>query len=144
MTDFAGAGPFGPLGRPKDMKERLEENTSERTRLRTAVEYNGERKRSQLRILTELICLFAHTKFLLNQDFILSTQAPHVHKTSAYAIIYLFLNEFQHLFILIPLHCFIITILVIPLSNCNYFRFYCFNIPRIAIRQGCTYFHQAF
>ena len=67
VTDFAGAGPFGPLGRPKDMKERLEENTSERTRLRTAVEYNGERKRSQLRILTELICLFAHTKFLLNR-----------------------------------------------------------------------------
>ena len=67
VTDFAGAGPFGPLGRPKDMKERLEENTSERTRLRTAVEYYGERKRSQLIILTELICLFAHTKFLLNR-----------------------------------------------------------------------------
>ena len=37
MTDFAGDGPFGPLGRQKDMKERLEENASEQLRLRTAV-----------------------------------------------------------------------------------------------------------
>ena len=29
MTDFAGGGPFGPLGRPKDMIERLEQNISE-------------------------------------------------------------------------------------------------------------------
>ncbi len=37
MTDFAGDGPFGPFGRQKDMKERLEENASEQLRLRTAV-----------------------------------------------------------------------------------------------------------
>ena len=37
MTDFAGDGPFGPFGRQKDMKERLEENSSEQLRLRTAV-----------------------------------------------------------------------------------------------------------
>ena len=37
MTDFAGAGPFGPFGRQKDMKERLEENTSEQLRLRTTI-----------------------------------------------------------------------------------------------------------
>ena len=34
MTDFAGDGPFGPFGRQKDMKERLEENASEQLRLR--------------------------------------------------------------------------------------------------------------
>ena len=45
MTDFAGDGPFGPFGRQKDMKERLEENASEHLRLRAVVEYNGERKR---------------------------------------------------------------------------------------------------
>ena len=43
---FPRAGPFGPLGRPKDMIERLEENKSEQLRLRMAVEYNGERKRN--------------------------------------------------------------------------------------------------
>ena len=37
MTDFAGDGPFGPFGRQKDMKERLEENASEQLRMRTAV-----------------------------------------------------------------------------------------------------------
>ena len=37
MTDFVGDGPFGPFGRQKDMKERLEENASEQLRLRTAV-----------------------------------------------------------------------------------------------------------
>ena len=37
MTDFAGDEPFGPFGRQKDMKERLEENASEQLRLRTAV-----------------------------------------------------------------------------------------------------------
>ena len=42
---FPRAGPFGPFGRQKDMKERLEENASEHLRLRTVVEYNGERKR---------------------------------------------------------------------------------------------------
>ena len=45
--DFRCAGAFRSFGRQKNMRERLEENTSERTRLRTAVEYNGERKRSQ-------------------------------------------------------------------------------------------------
>ena len=35
--DFPCAGPFGPLGRPKDIRERLEENTCERWRLETAV-----------------------------------------------------------------------------------------------------------
>ena len=34
MTDFADAGPFGPFGRQKDMKERDEENTSEQLRLK--------------------------------------------------------------------------------------------------------------
>ena len=34
------AGPFGPLGRPKDMIERLEENKCEQSRLRAAVESN--------------------------------------------------------------------------------------------------------
>ena len=29
MTDFAGAGAFRSFGRQKNMKERLEENTSE-------------------------------------------------------------------------------------------------------------------
>ena len=43
--DFPRAGPFGPLGRPKDMIERLEQNISEQLRLRTAVEFDGERKR---------------------------------------------------------------------------------------------------
>ena len=45
---FPRAGPFGPLGRPKDMIERLEENKCEQSRLMTAVEYYGERKRSPL------------------------------------------------------------------------------------------------
>ena len=40
---FPRAGPFRPFGRQKDMKERLEENTSEQLRLRTAVKYNDER-----------------------------------------------------------------------------------------------------
>ena len=44
--DFPRAGPFGPLGRPKDMIERLEENKCEQLRLRIAVENNGERKRN--------------------------------------------------------------------------------------------------
>ncbi len=50
---FPRAGPFGPLGRPKDMIERLEENTSERLKLMNAVEYNSKQKR-------------VHSKFLLN------------------------------------------------------------------------------
>ena len=66
VTDFAGDGAFRSFGRQKNIRERLEENLNKRIRLRTTVEYYGERKRSQLRILTELICLFAHTKFLLN------------------------------------------------------------------------------
>ena len=45
MTDFAGAGAFRSFGRQKNMKERLEENTSEQLRLETAVKCNGERKR---------------------------------------------------------------------------------------------------
>ena len=49
MTDFAGGGPFGPFGRQKDMKERLKENASEQLRLKTAVEYNSERKLSLIR-----------------------------------------------------------------------------------------------
>ena len=51
--DFPCAGPFGPLGRPKDIRERLEENSSERQRLRRTAEYNG--KRSEV-----------HSKFLLS------------------------------------------------------------------------------
>ena len=43
MTDFAGDGAFRSFGRQKDMKERHEENTSERLRLRTAIEYNSKR-----------------------------------------------------------------------------------------------------
>ena len=50
--DFPRAGPFGPLGRPKDMIERLEENKCEQSRLMTAVEYNSKQKR-------------VHSKFLL-------------------------------------------------------------------------------
>ena len=49
MTDFAGDGPFGPFGRQKDMKERLKENISEQLRLKTAVEYNSERKLGLIR-----------------------------------------------------------------------------------------------
>ena len=47
------AGPFGPLGRPKDMIERLEQNKSEQSRLMTAVKYNSKQK-------------LVHSKFLLN------------------------------------------------------------------------------
>ena len=50
---FPCAGPFGPLGQPKDIRERLEENKSEQLRLMTAIEYNGKRRQ-------------AHSKFLLN------------------------------------------------------------------------------
>ena len=46
VTDFASAVAFRSFGRQKNMKERLEENTSERLRLRTATEYNGEQKRN--------------------------------------------------------------------------------------------------
>ena len=46
VTDFASAGAFRSFGRQKNMKERLEENTSERLRLRTATEYNGKQKRN--------------------------------------------------------------------------------------------------
>ena len=38
VTDFAGDGAFRSFGRQKNMRGRLEENTSERTRLRAAVE----------------------------------------------------------------------------------------------------------
>ena len=72
VTDFAGDGAFCSFGRQKNMKERLEENLNKRIRLRSAVEYYGERKRSQFRIITELICLFAHTKFLLNHIMVYS------------------------------------------------------------------------
>jgi hypothetical protein len=54
--DFPRAGPFGPLGRPKDMIERLEENKCEQSRLMTAVEYNSKHKR-------------VHSKFLLSRLF---------------------------------------------------------------------------
>ena len=54
--DFPRAGPFGPLGRPKDMIERLEENLSERQRLRRTTEYSG--KRSEV-----------HSKCLLTHKF---------------------------------------------------------------------------
>ena len=67
VTDFAGDGAFCSFGRQKNIRERLEENLNKRIRLRTTVEYYGERKRSQFRILIVLICLFAHTKFLLNR-----------------------------------------------------------------------------
>ena len=43
VTNFVGDGAFGSFGRQKNIKERLEENISGRLRLRTAVEYNGER-----------------------------------------------------------------------------------------------------
>ena len=69
VTDFAGDGRFLITfsSDEKVMRERLEENLNKRIRLRTTVEYYGERKRSQFRIITELICLFAHTKFLLSR-----------------------------------------------------------------------------
>ena len=51
VTNFAGAGRFGPFARRKDMKERLKENTSEQSRLRTTVKYNGERKRELPQLL---------------------------------------------------------------------------------------------
>ena len=44
VTNFAGDGAFGSFGRQKNMKERLEENISERLRLRTVVEYNSKHK----------------------------------------------------------------------------------------------------
>ena len=53
LVTFNGAGPFGPLGRPKDMIERLEQNKSEQSRLMTAVKYNSKQKR-------------VHSKFLLS------------------------------------------------------------------------------
>ena len=43
VTNFAGDGAFGSFGRQKNMKERLETNLSGRLRLRTTVEFNGER-----------------------------------------------------------------------------------------------------
>ena len=39
------AGHFGSFRRWKNRKERLEKNTSEQLRLRTAIEFDGERKR---------------------------------------------------------------------------------------------------
>ena len=51
---FPRAGPFRPFGRQKDMKERLEVNPSEQSRLRTALEYKYRRRN-------------AHSKFLLNR-----------------------------------------------------------------------------
>ncbi|MBO7192910.1 MAG: hypothetical protein J6V47_01330, partial [Bacteroidaceae bacterium] len=74
-TDFVSAGAFRSFGRQKNMKERLEENTSEQLRLRTAVECNGERKRYRHRFLRPflnillsdfLIYMLIHTKFLLS------------------------------------------------------------------------------
>ena len=44
MTDFAGDGAFRSFGRQKNMKERLEENVSEQLRLRTAVDYQNEKR----------------------------------------------------------------------------------------------------
>ena len=39
---FPRAGAFRSFGRQKNMKERFGENTSERLRLRTTIEYQGE------------------------------------------------------------------------------------------------------
>ena len=57
MTDFAGAGPFGPLGRPKDMIERLEENISKQSRLRTDVEYKYRRRNVHTEFLSRVVCI---------------------------------------------------------------------------------------
>ena len=59
QLDFPRAGPFGPLGRPKDMIKRLKENISEQLRLMTAIEYNGERKRGYPTAFTTLSVLLA-------------------------------------------------------------------------------------
>ena len=50
---FPRAGAFRSFGRQKNMKERVEENPSERLKLMNAVEYNSKQKR-------------VHSKFLLN------------------------------------------------------------------------------
>ena len=55
--DFPCAGPFGPLGRPKDIRERLEENSSERQRLRRTAEYNGKRSEVHSKFLLPPFCL---------------------------------------------------------------------------------------
>ena len=54
------AGPFGPLGRPKDMIERLEQNKSEQSRLMTAVKYNSKQKRVHSKFLLSRKNLFVH------------------------------------------------------------------------------------
>ena len=61
---FPRAGPFGPLGRPKDIRERLEENKSERQRLRRTAEYNGKR--------SELHSEFLLTRIISALDFYIS------------------------------------------------------------------------
>ena len=71
---FPRAGPFGPLGRPKDMIERLEQNKCEQSRLMTAVEYNSKHKR-------------VHSKFLLSHNFIETNILLQMVATGHYATI---------------------------------------------------------